>query len=115
MVHKKTITNKVGSVPTKRISKRDFYSELIRRAELNMKESKHLEASWYICAAIEDRLTSLLQSTGGAKNNKGSEIRMLGPKLNELNSRKIANPALKPLLDSKRIKDWKDSRNLLTR
>jgi hypothetical protein len=92
------------------------YQELFTRAESAIEQEYYLECSWIISTIIEDRLVSLLKNSGGHLRQNGSEIRMIGPKIIELNSRKINDDKLASVLFDDvldLVSNWKDSRNRL--
>lgn len=92
--------------------KRKLYENFFERMSAAKAAGFNLEASWYCYAIIEDRLTSLLRSSGGVGQNVSARpIRMLGPKLKELKQRANNNALLKSLLPSQEIHDWKEERN----
>jgi len=70
--------------------KHDLYATLIERCEAAAANAAYFESSWYAYAVLEDRLRSLLRSSGGeTKTVDGVEktIRMMGPKLDVLRGR----------------------------
>jgi hypothetical protein len=79
--------------------------------------SMYLEASWYAYSVLEDRLLSLLRSSGGVgeKSNGagGKPIRMMGPKLKELSRRAKKDKLLKENFEHDKLDTWKASRNTL--
>lgn len=91
------------------------YKELFERAENAIKEEYYLEASWIISTIIEDRLISLLKQSGGHLKPNGQEIRMIGPKIIELedrinaNHQQIISVTYGNILDD--VKIWKNNRN----
>lgn len=101
------------------ISKGQSYRELIHRMDEAIDGSFYLEASWIAYAILEDRALSALERTPGGvpTNNNGEPIRMLGPKLCELERRCPSDADLKgATLDGQLLasaKSWKDDRNSL--
>jgi hypothetical protein len=75
----------------------------------------YLEASWYAYAVLEDRLLSLLRSSGGIGENgggaSGKPIRMMGPKLKELARRAKKDQLLKANFEYHMLHAWKEARN----
>jgi hypothetical protein len=95
-----------------------LYQAFIERMDAAREAGYHFEACWYASALLEDRLVSMLESTGGVplfKNgkNKGQPIRMLGPKLAELLKRANTNMVLKQNVELSAIHDWVQQRNEL--
>ena len=95
--------------------KANLYKELIARMDAAQKHERHLEASWYAYAVIEDRLRSMLLQSGGdtfAKGkNKGKQIRMMGPKMEILETRSSDDALLDSAFEGIRLKVWRESRN----
>lgn len=91
--------------------KQQLYQAFIERMENAEKEGFYFEACWYASAILEDRLLSLLTSTGGVPFSRGRPIRMLGPKLKALIERATDNDVLRQNVDLAAINDWKDRRN----
>lgn len=85
------------------------YKELISRIDLAIEDKFFLEATWIAYAILEDRLVSVLRESGGDPS-----IRMLGPRINEVNSRHKKSLIMQKTFFSdmlKRLKNWKDKRN----
>lgn len=95
------------------MSKRSLYRELVRRIDCSIDQGVYLEASWYIYAALEDRLVSLLRNSGGDIDRKGKTIKMLGPKLVELLDRAASSSLLGSCFAFPKIDDWRMARNNL--
>jgi hypothetical protein len=91
------------------------YQELFERATDAIESEYYLEASWIISTMIEDRLVSLLKQSGGHLKPNGQEIRMIGPKITELENRITANHQMLisvsygNIIDD--VKIWKNKRN----
>lgn len=98
-------------------SKDLIYKKLIFQLEDTFDKGYFFESAWIQYVILEDRLVSILKSSGGNLNNKGSEIKMLGPKLGKLNDRYASSAILKEHIDRNdilsRIDIWKDLRNTL--
>jgi hypothetical protein len=92
------------------MDKAGVYEATIERMERALASGFFLEATWLAYCILEDRLLSLLESSGGVP----SGVRMLGPKIDALD-RRLENdavvrariPSLAPL------RAWKDKRNIL--
>ncbi|MDD0968304.1 MULTISPECIES: hypothetical protein [Pseudomonas] len=88
------------------------YGELISRMESAVEEEFYLEACWIAYSILEDRLTSILKESGGGHE----KIRMMGPKLKEINTRTASNLNMRKaffgnmLID---VEQWKNKRNSL--
>lgn len=96
------------------MSKQALYSTFIERMAKAHEEGNYFESSWYAYAVLEDRLRSLLRSTGGeGKGGPGKPIRMMGPKLKELKYRAKTDELLKANFEHDQLNTWKDSRNNL--
>lgn len=97
-------------------SKQELISELISRMEAAHASGAHFESAWYSYALLEDRMLSILRSSGGDKH-KGDVIRMLGPKIKEISARIGNGPGKNDVLalavNVKRAKAWSSSRNSL--
>jgi hypothetical protein len=96
--------------------KRDLYATLIERCEAAAAKAAYFESSWYAYAVLEDRLRSLLRSSGGeTKTVDGVEktIRMMGPKLDALRGRAKTNHRLRAGLPVPRLRAWINTRNSL--
>lgn len=98
--------------------KENHYRIFIRRLEKALNDGHYLESSWYAYAVLEDRLRSLLRSSGGeAHHTTGKKITMMGPKLRELKDRR-ANDAIISAQFTDALHDslhlWKEDRNNLT-
>lgn len=99
------------------MAKEALYREFMARMKAADEAGNYLEASWYAYAILEDRLRSLLRSSGGEGKGKvagGKPIRMMGPKLEELKWRAKSDSLLAANLDYTGIKKWKEDRNDLT-
>ncbi|MDP4310848.1 MULTISPECIES: hypothetical protein [Stenotrophomonas] len=97
--------------------KEDLYKTFINRMKSASDAGAYLEASWYAYAALEDRLVSLLQNSGGVGENaggaNGKPIKMMGRKIKELNRRAEKDKLLKENFEHDKLNAWKDSRNNL--
>ena len=94
--------------------KRELFEGFHKRMEAAIETHHYLEASWYAYALIEDRLSSLLRNSGGVgRNGSSTPIKMLGPKLTELNSRASSDELLKANLLYDDADQWRDDRNQL--
>jgi len=97
--------------------KHAHYKTFISRMKSAYEAGMYLEASWYVYAVLEDRLISLLRSSGGVGENgggaKGKPIKMMGPKLKELTRRAKKDRLLKENFEHDRLNAWKESRNNL--
>lgn len=92
--------------------KQELYAELFRRMIEANKGHRWIETSWYAYALLEDRLLSLLRSSGGeGKGGPGKPLRMLGPKLGELKERANKDDLLRANLAHGEIHAWKEKRN----
>ncbi|SNS73373.1 hypothetical protein SAMN05421640_1035 [Ekhidna lutea] len=93
-------------------NKETIYSKFIGKLENTIKEEYYFEAAWVEYVILEDRLVSLLESTGGA-----GSVRMMGPKIGEIKSRMSSYAFLKGNMEADdlipRLENWKDSRNIL--
>jgi len=98
------------------VAKQQLYKEFLGRIETAIAEEQHLQASWYAYAVLEDRLRSLLRPSGGEGKSRGvgAPIKMLGPKLKELNRRAAADKLLDDYFQYARLEQWKHDRNNLT-
>lgn len=94
--------------------KHELYQVFMERIDVALASGHDLESSWYAYAVIEDRLRSLLRATGGDLLPSGKPIKMLGPKLGELNKRAPSFPEIFKQLDLPALEQWKDDRNDLT-
>jgi hypothetical protein len=83
-----------------------IYREMIARLEAAITCRYYLEASWYAYALLEDRLISLLESSGG---NPG--VRMMGPKIGALQTRSASDSSLSFNFEYTRLNAWKNARN----
>jgi hypothetical protein len=92
-------------------SKRSLYEDFIGRIDTSIASGHFFEASWYIYAALEDRLISMLQQTGGATFASGKKITMLGPKIGELDARQSSDQLLAANFPKARIQAWGKRRN----
>lgn len=96
------------------MTKRALYSLFITRMSEAHEAGQYFESSWYAYAVLEDRLRSLLRSSGGeGVGGPGKPIRMLGPKLKELKHRAKSDALLKANFEYDRLNTWKDARNNL--
>ena len=91
------------------VDKNYKYKILVSRIDQAIDEEFFLEATWIAYAILEDRLVSALRESGG-----GPPIRMLGPKLGEVQSRaqnsiNMRKAFFGDMLD--RLDAWKDKRN----
>lgn len=94
--------------------KASLYKSYIERLELAGDEKQFLQASWYVYAILEDRLISMLESSGGVPlDKKGNPIKMLGTKLGELKRRAKSDAPLRANLDDRAISSWAKKRNTL--
>lgn len=92
--------------------KRDLYENFHSKLKLAIEKEFYLESSWYVYALLEDRLVSLLRSSGGVGNSGSAKpIKMMGPKLKELKNRSKSNKLLDHNFDHDRINQWKNDRN----
>lgn len=94
--------------------KHGLYQTFMDRMDAAKTSGSNLEASWYAYAVIEDRLRSLLRSTGGDLRPNGTPFKMLGPKLAELRDRAPRFPEIDKQLDFGALTAWKNDRNDLT-
>lgn len=92
-------------------SKRSLYEDFTGRIDTSIASGHFLEASWYIYAALEDRLISMLQQTGGATSASGKQIKMLGPKIGELDARQSSDQLLAANFPKTEIEAWGRRRN----
>ena len=97
------------------MAKQQLYKDFIARLETSFNDGHYFESAWYSYAVLEDRLRSLLRSSGGETHTKtGKHIRMMGPKLRELKERWPKHPLLAGTFTVElhdRLDDWKESRN----
>lgn len=97
--------------------KENIYSTLIKQLEETEKLGYNFESAWISYVLLEDRLLSILRSTGGDHLPNGNEIRMMGPKIGHIKTRMTTNEILREHLEVAnlipRIEDWKDKRNVL--
>lgn len=94
--------------------KRTLYEEFIKRQGAALAAGQHLESAWYAYSVLEDRLRSMLRSTGGEMTAKKKLIEMLGPKLKALKTRAESDQLLAANLDYSGLDKWRDDRNKLT-
>ncbi len=95
-------------------SKRELFEGFHAKMNKAIEQGFCLEASWYIYALIEDRLVSMLRQSGGTgRNGSSNPIKMLGPKLGELERRAASDELLRHNLSEARISEWKEKRNSL--
>ncbi|WP_337827495.1 hypothetical protein [Pseudonocardia sp. TMWB2A] len=106
MVKSGTFLCAVGIIERGCMRKFALYRQMISRLDDAVAGGHFFEASWYAYAVLEDRLISLLSSTGGGRN-----LRMMGPKIAELKSRAASDPALAANFEYTRLNAWKDARN----
>ena len=88
------------------------YSELLSRMDEAIEHEFYLEASWITYAILEDRLLSILKESGGGHD----KIKMLGPKLGEVNKRMLNTLNMRKAFYGELLPDldrWKDKRNML--
>ncbi len=96
------------------MSKQALYSAFIKRMAAAHEARQYFESSWYAYTVLEDRLRSLLRSTGGeGVGGPGKPIRMMGPKLKELKYRAKKDELLKANFEHDRLNAWKEDRNNL--
>lgn len=96
------------------MSKKDLYGNFINRMNDAYDSGHYFESSWLAYAVLEDRLRSLLRSSGGeGVGGKGKPIRMMGPKLKELKYRAKKDELLKVNFEHDKLNTWKDARNNL--
>lgn len=94
------------------MAKKELYTIFMARMTEAHEAGYHFESSWYSYAILEDRLRSLLRSSGGeGVGGPGKPIRMMGPKLKELKHRAKSDQLLKVNFDHDRLNLWKNSRN----
>jgi hypothetical protein len=94
------------------MSKKSLYQTFISRLESANSERRFLEAAWYAYAILEDRLLSLMRSTGGiGKGGNGKPIHMMGPKLAELQYRAKSDALLRENFEYTKLKTWTKARN----
>jgi hypothetical protein len=88
------------------------YSELLSRMDEAIEHEFYLEASWISYAIFEDRLLSILKESGGGHD----KLRMLGPKLGEVNKRMVDTLNMRKSFYGDLLPNlhrWKDERNTL--
>lgn len=83
-----------------------LYQQMIGRLDEAIAGRHFFEASWYAYALLEDRLISLLKSSGGY-----SAVKMMGPKIGKLNDRATSDPTLATNFEYTRLNVWKNARN----
>lgn len=83
-----------------------LYRQMIARLDEAIVGGHFFEASWYAYALLEDRLISLLASSGDSRS-----LRMMGPKIGELKDRSASDPTLATNFEYMRLNAWKDARN----
>ncbi len=97
--------------------KENIYRTLISQLEETEKLGYNFESAWISYVLLEDRLLSILRSSGGEHLPNGNEIKMMGPKIGQIKIRLATNEILKGHLEVAnlipRIEDWKDKRNVL--
>ena len=92
------------------------YKNLIKQIDDALENEYYFEASWIAYAILEDRLISILKKSGGANNAKGNEIRMMGPKIEQINERisdclNLRKALMPDMLEG--LKNWKNNRDRL--
>lgn len=97
-------------------SKRSLLSVLIDRMKRAQSSGWYLEAAWYAYAIIEDRLVSILRSSGGdGVAGGGKPLQMLGRKIREIERRIGDGPQKVILLEMNShlaaVVRWADTRN----
>ncbi|MDD9744728.1 MULTISPECIES: hypothetical protein [Marinovum] len=92
-------------------NKRTLYEEFIDRIDASIASDHFFEASWYVYAALEDRLISMLQQSGGSTFASGKPIKMLGPKIGELDKRQSGDPLLAANFPKTEVEAWGKRRN----
>jgi hypothetical protein len=90
------------------MSKSSLYREMIKRLEHAVEERQFFEASWYAYAILEDRLISLIVSSGSSLAPN-----MMGPKIKLLEARAQTDLALAANFEMVRLNAWKRARNNL--
>jgi hypothetical protein len=94
------------------MAKASLYKTLISRMNDAISAGNYLEASWYSYAILEDRLRSLLRSTGGEPlTANGRPLQAMSKKRKLLETRLAANQQLMSQLTA--LKDWCTRRNSL--
>lgn len=95
------------------MTKRVLYSEFLTRMDAATRAGMFFEAAWYAYAVLEDRLRSLLRQSGGEMDSKGKTIRIMGPKILELERRAKNDAPLRASFERGRLWSWKESRDKL--
>lgn len=94
-----------------------IYKKFISQLEETYYKGYYFETAWIQYSILEDRLVSILKSSGGHLDDNGKEIKMMGPKLGKLTQRCLTIKVLKDQLDKddliNKINNWKNSRNTL--
>jgi len=97
--------------------KEHLYKKFISQLEKTEKEGYYFESAWISYVLLEDRLGSILRSSGGELNSSGKKIIMMGPKIEEIKKRIEKNDILKGHLVVNsmiaKLEKWKKKRNLL--
>lgn len=88
------------------MAKYDLYEVMIRRLDEAIESNQFFQASWYAYALLEDRLLSLLKSSGSTRS-----LRMLGPKIGALNKLAQSDAVLSANFESVRLSAWNKVRN----
>lgn len=97
-------------------SKQEKYESLIAKMKSAYDDEYYLETSWIAYAILEDRLLSALSQSGGIPKRRHKPIRMLGPKVDEIDKRRKKDKLLNAYFTDdlmSRIKDWKEQRDSL--
>lgn len=100
------------------MKKRELLAGLMSRIDAALAAGQFFEASWYVSALLEDRLSSILRSTGGEGDGGiGDPMKMLGPKVMELDRRAGWGPHANQLIVNSpwivAAYCWKEDRNRL--
>jgi hypothetical protein len=84
--------------------------------EAAIKAKYYLEACWVAYAILEDRVVTALLCTGGATQQNGKPVTMMGPKINFLKKRRRRDKLLAANFSTEwlnKLARWKDRRNKL--